>query len=81
MAGSYPRAFAPSLPVGYSNLPADEIEISAYFFLITFLISSGVAEVGVLWSGRHSPEPFEVGQAGGWILLFISLLMALINYK
>ena len=39
MSGSYLSAIAPSLPVGYWNFPAAEIETSAYLFLITFLIS------------------------------------------
>jgi hypothetical protein len=38
---SYPNASAPILPVGYSNIPSDDIATLEYFCLIAFLMCCG----------------------------------------
>lgn len=73
MAGSYPKAFAPSLPVGYWNFPSAEIDTSAYLSRIAFLISckseGDSGESFLLKSSRQLPAPSDGGQVGARIFL------------
>jgi hypothetical protein len=68
MAGSYPRAFAPSLPVGYWNFPSADRDTSAYLSRTAFLIpcrSGGdFGENVPVTSERQLPAPPDGGQAG-----------------
>jgi len=71
-AESYPNASAPASPVGYSNIPSDDMATLEYFCLIAFLISCGSGAdtssvaVGIkqaCWRPPDSPgggQPFEL---------------------
>ena len=80
MAGSYPKAFAPSLPVGYWNFPSAETDTSAYLSRIAFLIScrseGDSGESFLTISSRQLPAPPDGGQAGATILFFSWSVMA-----
>ena len=68
VAGSYPNAFAPFLPVRYWNLPAADMDTSAYLSRIAFLIScksEGDSGESVLaTSMRQLPAPPDGDQVG-----------------
>lgn len=72
MAGSYPKAFAPSLPVRYWNFPSAETDTSAYLSRTAFLIScrSGddSGENFFTISSWQLPAPPDGGQTGAAIL-------------
>jgi hypothetical protein len=79
-AGSYPKAFAPSLPVGYWNFPSAETETSVYLSRTAFLMScesrGDSGESFLLTSSRQLPAPPDGGHVGAMRFSFDWSVMA-----
>lgn len=85
MTGSYPKAFAPSLPVGYGNFPAADRDTSAYLSRIALRISCRAGgdsgENFLMTSSRPLPVPPDGGQAGAAIFFSNWSAMANLLFK